>query len=152
MFPIVSSVIFVEFIRDGGSLWAEYVSTDNREYRLIFPINRRFELGEVERLGYLPPVFGRVIRIYNDGIRVGSDLEGVTESTWREARELLESMRPYIDDGKLFERKWFEQMLYVADHMGALPPDVASRGRTFQFSDLPVQSESSISTESFGES
>ena len=143
MFPIVSGVISVELIRNGGSLWADYVSTDDKVYRLNFPINLRFLPGEVERLGYFPPVLGRVVIIYRDGIRVGGDLDDVIELTWVAASELLRLMKPYIDDGKMFERKWFEQMVFVADHEGILPPDVVPKAKTFRISDLPLNSERS---------
>ena len=118
--PAVLAVERIEMIRDGGSLWAMYAASDGFSYTLGLPI----KMQDRERTGYRLPFRGRRIPVERDGVRVGNRHEGVTELSWSEAKALLESMRNLVDQRDAFQCEHFEQMLYVAEHDGSLPPGI----------------------------
>lgn len=121
MLPRIREVEHVEMIRDGGSLWAMYVAHDGFSYTLGFPI----EIRDRERIGYQLPFFGKRIPIERDGIRVGHRHEGLVELPWAEAKVLLDAMRDFVDRKDAFQSERFEQMHFVADHSGHLPPGIS---------------------------
>lgn len=97
-----------------------YVASDGFSYTLGFPI----EMRDHKRVAYQIPFFGRRVLIKHDGMTVGHRHEGVIEVSWVEAKALLESMRSFINRNNSRQLERFEQMLFVANHDGSLPPGI----------------------------
>ena len=108
MLPSIFFIDSVELIRDGGSLCAQFRSSNSSKYKLLFKLRRQYlPSGEMERLGYEEPIV--VDLVSSLLIRI----------SWQHAIVLLNQMRPLLQNES--DLKYHEAMIESAENSGALP-------------------------------
>ena len=126
MLPVVSSLINIEMLRDGGSLAASFKSDRGREYTLLLRID--IDKKEHRRLGYRDPVLidcDPKLRPPNTDRVIYSSLCGpAVPVSWSEACEITTAVSPLAIELDSWQTVWLAQMVYVTTNDGRLPPDM----------------------------
>jgi hypothetical protein len=137
MLPSISGVMNLELIRDGGSLFAEFIDSQETTWSLFFRIKSiRPSPNEVENLGYEQPLLQRQ-ESQTDAVSPGKqaviDYEKVYEIlSWAEAAEIAAAIEKKLSRNR--EEGWknvFHAILYAARNSGAIAPGTRTRYPTF---------------------
>lgn len=129
MIPTVRNVIWVEMIRDGGSLAAKFDDENANQFILATEIHI-VDRGPLlkERLGYHQPVLidcdPKKRPPNTDRIWYSETCGPSIPVSWTDARTVVAAIAGLAHGLSPLRANWLQQMVYVIANDGRLPPDL----------------------------
>jgi len=120
MLPPATKLTSLDVYRDGGSISASFLSVDDIEYTLLFPVKMDPDLGNV---GYLSPVLELFIPAVHTSKITGEAIPFHERETrpisWQDAASLLEQLAPYVSNFSSQYLWVFPEMVRASKNSGS---------------------------------